>query len=158
MRRIKREGENKGYDSMAALHGIHCGDAPQPPPEADMATREYIAVMEERTTMQYAYIKGLMEHGPPTTIPATDGEAAASVITRGSNRSGSTADQQLKELQSALATLMTTISYQASAMTALTNKMAAGNNKHDGGGRNRAQTGDKNPKDKHTCTKCKLLV
>ena len=44
--RIKREGEKKDYESMAALRGINRGGAPQPPPEADMATREYISAME----------------------------------------------------------------------------------------------------------------
>ena len=108
--------------------------------------------------MQDAHIKDIMEREPPTTIPVTDGAAAASVITRGSNRISSTTGQQLTELQSALTTLMMTVSYQASAMTALTNQVSEGNNKHDGGGGNREQTGEKNPKEKHTCTKCKLLV
>ena len=158
MRRIKREGENKDYKIMTALREINRGGAPQPQPEADMATREYIAAMEERSTMQDAHIKDLMERGPPTTIPATDGAAAAIVITRGSNRSSSTTGQQLTELQSAFATITTTVSSQASEMTALTNQVAAGNNKCDGGGGNRAQTGDKNLKEKYTCTECKLLV
>ena len=106
MRRIKREGENKDYEIMAALRGMNRGGVPQPPPEADMVTWEYIAAMEERATLQDAQIKDIMERGPPTPIPATYGEAAASVITRGSNCSGSTTGQQLNELQAALATLM----------------------------------------------------
>ena len=158
MRHIKREGEKKDYKSMAALHGINRGGAPQTPPEADMATREYITAMEERATMQDAHIEDIMKRGPPTTIPATNRKAAARVITGGSNHSSSTTGQQLTDLQSSLATLMTKVSSQASAMTALTNQVAAGNNKRDGGGGNRARTGDKNPKEKHTCTECKLLV
>ena len=90
MRRIKREGENKDYEIMAALRGMNRGGEPQPPPEADMVTWEYISAMEERATLQDSHIKDLMELGPPTTIPATYGEAAVSVITRGINRSGST--------------------------------------------------------------------
>ena len=107
-------------------------------------------------TLQDAHIEDLMERGPPTTIPATDGSAAASMITRGSNLSSSTTGQQLNELQSSLATLMTTVSSQASAMTALANQVTTV--KRDGGGSNRTQTEDKNPKEKHTCTKCKLFV
>ena len=141
---------------MADLRRMIRGGAPQPPPEADMATREYIAAMEERATLQDSHIDDLMERGPTTTIPATDGASAASVITRGSNRSVSTTGHQLNKLQSDLATLITAVSSQASAMTALTNQVAAG--KRDGGGGNGTRTGDKNPKEKHTCTKCKLLV
>ena len=95
---------------MAALRGMNRSGAPQPLPEADMATREYIAAMEERAALQDDHIKDLMECGPPTTIPATDRAAAASVITRGSNYSSSTTGQQLNELQSALATLRMTVS------------------------------------------------
>ena len=123
-----------------------------------MATREYIAAMEERATIQDAHIKDLMKCGPPTTTTATSGAAAASVITGRSNRSSSTTGQQLTKLQSPLATLMMTVSSQALAMTNLTNRVAAGNNKCDGGGGNRALTGEKNPKEIHICTKCKLLV
>ena len=65
---------------------------------------------------------------------------------RGTNHSSSTTNQKLTKLQSALATLMTKVSSQASAMTALTSQVAAGNNKRDGGGGNRARTGDKKPK------------
>ena len=101
---IKREGENKDYEIMTALREINRGGAPQPQPEADMATREYIAAMEERSTMQDAHIKDLMERGPPTTIPATDGAAAASVITRGSNRS-STKHQALMSKRTLLSRL-----------------------------------------------------
>ena len=158
IRRIKMEGENKDYESMATLRGINRSGAPQPPPEADTATREYIAAMEERATMQDSHIKDLMKHGSPTTIPATDGTSEASVITGGCNCSSSTTGQQLTELQSAPATLMKTVSSQASAMTSLTNQVAAGNNKCDGGSGNRERTRDKKPKEKHTCTKCKLLV
>ena len=91
--------------------------------------------MEERAALQDAHIEDLMERGPPTTIPATGGAAAASVNTRGSNCSGSTTVQQLNKLQSALATLMTTGSSQASAMTSLTKQVAVV--KRDGGGGNR---------------------
>ena len=77
------------YESMVDLRGINNGSTPQPPPEADMATWEYLSAMEERATMQDSHIKDIMERGPPTTIPATDGAAAAIVITRGSNRSSS---------------------------------------------------------------------
>ena len=143
---------------MAALRGMNRGGAPPPPPEADIATQKYIAVMEECETLQDAHIRDLMGRGPPTTVTATDGAASVSVITRGRNRSSSTTGQQLNKLQSALATLLTTVSSQALAMTNLTNQVAAGNNKRDGVGRKRTRTGDKNPKEKHTCPKCKLLV
>ena len=142
MRRIKREGENKDYKSMAALRGMNRGGAPQTPPEVEIATREYITAMEERATLQDAHIE--------------DRASAESVITRGSKLSGSTTSQQLNKLHSALATLMTTVSSQALAMTALTYQVATG--KRDGGGGNRKRIRDKKPKEKHTCTKCKLLV
>ena len=99
-----------------------------------------------------------MERGPPTTIPATNGAAEASMIMRESNRSGSTTGQQLNKLQSALATLTMTVSSQASAMTAITNQVAAGNTTRDGIGGNRTRTGGGKPKEKHTCPKCKLLL
>ena len=83
---------------MAALRGINYGGSPQPPPEAGMATRGYIIAMEEREMLQDDHIEDIMERGPPTTILATNGEAAAIVIMRGSNRSSSTTGQQLNEL------------------------------------------------------------
>ena len=46
IRRIKRKGEKKYHKSMATLRGMNRGGEPQPPPEADMATREYIATNE----------------------------------------------------------------------------------------------------------------
>ena len=143
---------------MVALSGINRVSARPPPPESDISTQEYIAAMEERVKLQDAHIKDLMGRGPPTTIPSTDGAEAASVITRGSNLSSSTISHKLNDLQSSLATLLTTVSFQASAMTALTNQVAAGNTKRDGVVGNRTRTGDKNPKYKHTCPKCKLLV
>ena len=107
---IKREEENKDYKGMAAMRGMNRGSAPQSPPDANMETQEYIAEMEERAMLQDSHIKDLIERGPPTTIPATDRAAAASVITMGSNYSSSTTGQQLNELQSALATLRMTVS------------------------------------------------
>ena len=80
---------------MAALRGMNRGGAPPPPPEADIATQEYIAAMEERETLQDAHIKDLMGRGPPDTIPVTNGAAAAIDITKGSHRSSSTTGQQL---------------------------------------------------------------
>ena len=137
MRRIKQEGENKDYESMTALHGMNRGGAPPPPPEPYIATQEYISTIEERATLQDAHIEDIMGRVPPTTIPANDGTAAASVIMRGSNQSSSTTGQQLNKLQSALATLLTTVSSQASVMTALTNQVAAGITKREGVGGNR---------------------
>ena len=90
MWRIKREGENKDYKSMAALQGMNCSGEPPPQPEADIATQENIAEMEQSATLQDAHIEDLMGCGPPTTIPDTDGAAAASVIMRGGNRSSTT--------------------------------------------------------------------
>ena len=72
MRPIKREGENKDYKSMADLSGMKRGGAPQPSPKVDMETREYIAAIEERATLQDDHIKDIMDAGlpPPFWPPA----------------------------------------------------------------------------------------
>ena len=99
-----------------------------------------------------------MERRPPATIPDTDGASAPSVITRRSNHIVSATGQQLNELQSALATLTTKVSSQASTMTTITNQVTTGHQNRDGGSGKRTLTVGKKPKEKHTCTKCKLLV
>ena len=169
MRCMKREAENRDYESMAAIRGVSRGDnlgTPEPPTTADATEQEYITALEEKAAMQDAHIEQLMARNPPATVPATDVSAATSTIKGGTSRISKTSTQ-LSEMQSSLATMMKKVATQATAMTALSKQVAEGANRHGdsrrnddhrGSGRHDDNKKDKPPAEKHTCPKCKLQV
>ena len=122
MQRIKKEAENKYYDSMASIRGVSHGNnlgTPVPPTTSNATAQKYITAQEGKAAMQGAHIKELMVRNPPATVPATDVSAATSTITGGDGCSRKTITH-LTKLQSSLTAMMKTVATQATAMTALT--------------------------------------
>ena len=160
-RRVRREADNKDYESMAAIRGLRQGKGQPSIAPADATATEYIAALEEKAELQYEHIEELLAHSPRALVPTTDVAAAASTITSGASRHISASTQQLTELQASLAAMIKTVTTQAEAMTALTKQVADGASTcHDGrrgdGRRTSGRRGDgdkKPPTEKHACPK-----